>query len=67
MCLKLGLYVDYTQWGACHMHLKTLFYEDHSPKTHMFVFCEHRHNKKQHISLLWHRFVTKKDSIISKA
>jgi hypothetical protein len=47
MCLKLDLYVDYTQWGTHHMHLRTLFYEDHSPKTIMFVLCEHSYNNNK--------------------
>jgi hypothetical protein len=37
MCLKLGLYVGYTQRGVFHTHLITLFNRVHSPKSHEFL------------------------------
>jgi len=45
MCLKLGLYVGNTHWGAHHTRLKKLFNGITHKKTHAFFF-EHFHNKK---------------------
>jgi hypothetical protein len=47
--VKLGPYdVGYIHWRAHHTHLKTLFYEDPSPKTHMFILMNISIIKKTH-------------------